>query len=171
MDTVMLPKVHRSTSLFAALERMRVAQRSGLLVEIDFEKIRLLYLGQLLKAIEGQVETVGEIREAHRVVVLDMGRSQQSGLDLVRPYRTEAAFENFLVGEQADYALAGDSSDMAMVVTKSETQRAALTMTGGYRCTGKPRHYFPEPSVSAGQDCPRYPECSASGTRPTIVPA
>lgn len=171
MDVVMLPLVSPQTPVPSALDLLRRRERSGLVVESDNE-YTLLYAGDLLRARARQIATVGEVPKARPVPLLDADQARKFDLDLVRPRRTWQSYERVLDSLGALYGLVGDSQDMAMIVTRHEGLTYMLKTTGGYECSGKPTHYFPEPRVSNGDDCPLYPECSAPGGGvPKIRPA
>jgi hypothetical protein len=172
MDVTMLPMVWPGTAVREALDRLDEARRAGVVVQNFDDSYVLFYTGQLLRARDQMVATVGQVPGGHPVLLLDVGKAQQFSIDLVRPNRTADAYEKLLEANGVDYALAGESSDMAMVVTKHEGQTLALNSTGGYKCTGTPTHYFPEPRVDAGDPCPMYPECSTPDrSRPIVRPA
>jgi hypothetical protein len=170
MDVVMVPLVWPGTPVGEALELLKRRERSGLVVQNPDESYHLLYAGDLLRARAAGVSTVGEVERRHRVLTLNAEWASTYALDLVTPRRTGQNYERFLATEGAEYALAGDSYDTVMIVTHHEGQTEALTMTGGYRCTGTPTHYFPEPRVSSGEQCPLYPECSQKSGVPHVVP-
>jgi hypothetical protein len=136
------------------------------------DSYRLFYIGELLRARDLTVATMGQVAGGQPVLLLDVQKALQFGADLVRPNRTGNAYEDLLQAHGVDYALAGESFDTAMIVTLHEGQTALLNTSGGYKCTGAPKHYYPRPRVNAGDPCPGYPECSMpDGSQPTIVPA
>jgi hypothetical protein len=172
MDVTMLPLVWPGTAVQEALDRLNHAGRAGVVVQNFNDSYRLFYTGDLLRAREQMIATVGQVPGGEPVLLLDGGKAQQFGVDLVRPSRSADAYEKLLASQGVDYALAGESFDTAMVVTLHEEQTATLNATGGYKCTGTPTHYFPAPRVNAGDHCPMYPECSMrDGSRPIVRPA
>ena len=98
-------------------------------------------------------------------------------LDVVRPLQTMVQYQNFFAAPSQlshDYALVAAVPGTAVVVTRHETQKSLLeSSTGGFKCNGVPiYHGFPDPEVTAGQPCPKYPECMVpGGGQPVISPA
>jgi hypothetical protein len=171
VDVVILPLLNHSETVSVALKRMREAERSGIVRHNKDDTHTLFYAGDLLRAAAKRVRRLADVREGEHVVLLDIRRAQKFKLDIVRPLRTASAYETMFASAHADYALVGETWQSAMIVTSSEDKTADLSMTGGYECTGKPRHYFPRPRVKVGQSCPLRPECKLSGGVPTIRPA
>jgi hypothetical protein len=123
------------------------------------ERYRLLYVGDLMIARRDDVPTVGQVPGGHTIQVVDDAIARSFGLDLVRPHRTWQQYEIMLDRHGVEYALVGETSDAAMVVTKHEGQTDVLSSGARYRCNGPNWHGFPEPRVSIGDPCPRQPEC------------
>jgi hypothetical protein len=172
MDVVVLPLVNYSETVATALKQMRKAERSGIVRQNENDTQTLFYAGDLLRASAKKIAKLVDVPDGERVVMLDVGRARKFHLDIVRPHRTWKAYETWLAKEQAHYALLAGTSNTAMIVTSSENETEDLSMSGGYKCTGTPRHYFPRPRVRVGQPCPKRPECKVPGGGvSTIQPA
>lgn len=172
MDVVILPLLNHTETVAAALKCMRARERAGIVRQNKDDTQTLFYAGDLLRARAKRTRTLGDMLDGEKVVLLDIPRARKYRLDIVRPHRTRRGYETMLASAQADYSLVGGTADAAMIVTVSEDMTAGLSMTGGYECTGTPRHYFPRPRVQVGKPCPLRPECKLSGGGvPTIRPA
>ncbi len=152
-----------------AVTLLKERRRSGLVVEKDEEHYRLHYIGALLKARDdGKPATVGQLKGGHDLLIPDQKTTTRFGLDLIRPLRTGTAYEAALDDSRREYALVGEVGDTVAVVTRHELLTEMLVdSTGGYRCTGSPTHYFPEPGVHVNDRCPQRGECGAGSI---IVP-
>lgn len=171
MDVVMLPLVPENASVAEALAHMRRHQRGGVIVQRANDRHELLYAGDLLHAKASRVKSVREVPNAKPVVLLNPLSAKKFRVDIVRPHRTAGRYETMLGKLEVDYSMVGGSNDTAMIVTISELMTRML-LTGGFRCNGTPRHFFPEPPVRPGQTCPKYPLCHVSGGgKPKIEPA
>lgn len=171
MDSVELPLFLPDESISNALSELRAKNRSGLVVG-EGNGYLLLYAGDLLRARASGATTLRDVANGEPVVILENHHIQQFQLDLTTPKNTWKEYEKFLQSVGSRYTLTGTTRDTAMVVTASETDVMALTLTGGYQCDGTPTHSFPRPRVGDGQDCPMWPECSRSdGQRPKVHPA
>lgn len=173
MDVVVLPLVNYSETVAAALKQMRKAERSGVVRQNADDTQTLFYAGDLLRASTKRNAKLADLPDGERVVMLDAGRARKFRLDLVRPHRTQPEYQAWFSKNLAThYALVGATFTAAMIVTSSETETADLSMSGCYKCTGFPRHYFPRPRVRVGQPCPKRPECKVpGGGTPKIEPA
>ncbi len=164
METIDLPLVHGlGTTPDAALDLLYKKSRSGLVVEHDGE-YTLLYFRHLLEAQRNNIDDVTEIA-GYDVELLTPSHTTKFNLDLIRPMATQDKYNDFFAApeaHEADYALFGATSEVAVIVTKHETLKHALS-TGGFKCNGVPVHFFPDPEVVDGQNCPKYPECTGSG--------
>jgi hypothetical protein len=73
---------------------------------------------------------------------------------------------------ELNYIVHAINTTTALIITRHETWRDALNLTGAYRCDGSGDDYFPStdyPNVNAGDECPRYPLCKrAEGGRPRV---
>ena len=172
MYVIAIPLVVSDTRVTDAIELLRRRQRSGLVVDRANDHYHLLHAGDLLRARANKTVVVADVPGGHPVHLLDIGSAQKFGLDLIRPNRTPVEYERMFKAQKVtDYALVGDSGDTAVIVTRHEPQGDSLMMAGGYECSGTPTHYFPEPRVSVGEECPQYPECSDPSGTPKIRPA
>ena len=168
MDVVMLPLVWPHSDITWALQQMRKHERGGVVMNDASDNYTLFYAGNLLRARAKHAVKMQQVEGGHPVVLPSDDHVQTFKLDLIRPNRTWQAYEQMLVNVKSSYALTGQSADAVMIVTQHEGQTATL-MTGGYECNGTPTHYFPEPRVWLGEDCPQFPECvGPGGTTPTI---
>ena len=171
MGVVMLPIVSSTTTVDVALKLLRERKRGGVVVAHRDGTYRLLYASDLFRAKAQKVDTVAGVRKRRPVLLLDNSKARKYRVDLVRPLDTWQQYERMLTKLETDFALALDFQGSAVVITRHELQEDALSTSGGYRCNGQPRHYFPDPYVSARVPCPRYPECSLpGGAVPKIVP-
>lgn len=168
MDTVMLPLVWPVSEVEWALEQLRKRQRGGLVRHNIDDTYTLFSLGDLARARAHDRRMMEQVQGGHPVHLLDA--ADAATLDLVRPLKTGRGWEQILDKFGLMYALAGESQDTVMIVTRHETETAKLS-SGGYKCTGTPTHYFPDPRVSPGDLCPMIPECSGpGGMQSTIQP-
>jgi hypothetical protein len=162
MDVVVVPLVRQEAEVGPLMELLDRRERSGLVVHHTMdgpERYRLLYVGSLMEARRAEVPTVGQVPGGHAVQLVDDKLGRDFGLDLVRPGYTWAQYETMLDRHGVQYALVGETSDAAMVVTRHEEQTETLSAAAFYQCDGPNWHGFPEPRVSIGQPCPRRPEC------------
>lgn len=172
MDVVVLPMVWPDTKVNVALEMLQAHRRAGVVRQDLNDTYRLLFAGDLLRARAAGVSVAGEVEGGRPIFLVDSSTATAFNADLIRPRRTWAAYEQMLDALDAHYGLVGETGNEAMIVTRHEDETVALSTTGGFECTGRPTHYFPEPRVSVGEVCPLFPECSRSdGTTPTIRPA
>lgn len=170
MDVVMLPLVDHAESVATAIEQMEKHRRAGVIVRRRNDTHSLVYAGDLFRARDADVSSLGKVPKAQKVLVLDTTRAKRFKLDIVRPLLSPAGYEKMFRQEGVDYSMVGASLDTAMIVTVSE-EMTSMLMAGRFRCTGTPRHYFPWPAVAPGDDCPDYPDCSVAKGIPKIVPA
>jgi hypothetical protein len=172
MDVVMIPLVRPQEQVSSALDLLYRRERSGLLVQSPSDTYRLFHAGDLLRGRAADISVVERVTGGYEVLVVELSVAQSFGVDLIRPFRTPRQCEGMLDRYRARYALVGEAYDTAMIMTRHEGQAAALTMTGGYECSGLPTHRFPEPRVSVGDRCPENPHSSGpDGGVPTIRPA
>jgi hypothetical protein len=173
MEVVTLPLVMPDFSVHAALRLMTSAARAGVVVAGSQDRYRLLFAGDLLRAREAGVAHVGGITQFEPVQIVNGALASRFDVDLVRPSASAQAYEKLLDDRQAKFALIGEGPRDVMLVTRFEELERMLTLTGGYECTGNnPRHYFPAPYVTVGQDCPLFPACAVPGApRSTVRPA
>lgn len=169
MDVVTLPLVTRDTEVDAALAKAKESRRSGVVVAWNPDEYRLFHAGDLLRARADAVGLIGNLQGGHAVVLVRPTDVVTHGVDVIHPQRTWNAYERMLDQTPASYALVGASSHDVMIVTRHEGQTAELSLTGGFECDGSPTHYFPAPSVSTGDDCPRYPHCQGPDGRPSRI--
>jgi hypothetical protein len=170
MKSVTLPFFAATVSIGDALEQLRTDKRSGLIIAGDRGNT-LLHTGDLLYARAKGIATVGKVGTGRPVILLQDRHIAQFGLNSKLPESTGKEFEQYLQNFSHRYALVSTSGDSATVVTASELDFLALTLTGGYECDGTPTHYFPLPRVTAGQTCPRWPICSRpDGKKPQVRP-
>jgi CBS domain-containing protein len=163
MDVVMLPLVDARTTVSDALAIMTRQRRAGVVVQRNDDDYTILDAGTLLRARARGVTRVNRVAGAEKVQLLSPAVARKHRVDIVRPQRTWAQYEAMLEKADRRYSLVGASNDTAMVVTASEQLTAALSMAGGYECTGTPRHFFPKPRVNPGATCPDYPICKVHG--------
>jgi hypothetical protein len=175
MDVVTLPIVQPSTKVKAAADLIRRWQRGAVVLQRGTAAPQWIYAGVILRAeAKKTARTIGELVEkceevALPVVVIDVGMVRRSGIDVVRPLRTPGKYDVLFRARHRDFALAGESPDMAMIVTRSE-EFADAARAGGLQCTGPvpARHYFPLPKVVRGEVCPSDPECRVGNAKATI---
>jgi hypothetical protein len=171
MEVVTLPLVEPDVTVPEALGRLTAAGRAGVVIA-DPGRYVLLYAGDLLRARDAGVAQVGAIPTAESVAIMDSTLAERFGVDLVRPRLSPDSYERLLDDRQANYVLIGEGPRDVMLVTRHEGLEEMLALTGGYECTGNPRHYFPQPYVTVGQTCPLFPACAVAGAPPsTIRPA
>ena len=123
MDVVIVPLVNQDAKVGALLELLDRRERSGLVVHQFLEgtqQYRLLYAGPLIEARRENVPTVNQVPGGHTVLVVDDAIARSFGLDLVRPRFTWTQYETMLDRHGVQYALVGETSDAAMVVTRQE---------------------------------------------------
>jgi CBS domain-containing protein len=169
MDVVTVPLVSPASTVEQALAAMNGARRAGVVVEEAPDRYRLLFAGDLLRARASNVPVVGAIGGGEAVVLVDPLLAQSFQIDLVRPSRSPLAYEQMLDARGSSFGLVGEGPADVMLVTRHEGLGEMLTLTGGYECTGSPRHYFPQPYVTAGQQCPLYPACAVDGAPPSTI--
>jgi len=155
-----LPFLNSPLSPNAALDLLRTTGRGALILK-DQEDYKLLDAASLGKAQASGVVGINQI-EGRPVLLLDNSYAASFGVDLVRPRETVTKYTDMFKAVQKDFAIAGLTHDVAFVVTSSEEYTIDLG-TGGYRCNGSPRHYFPWPKVAIGNDCPDSPDCDVDG--------
>jgi hypothetical protein len=172
MDVIVLPLVWPNTPVAGALEMLHTYKRAGVVRQGWDDTYRLLYAGDLLRAREDGIAEVGQIDAGESVMIVEMPAVTTFSIDIVRPRRTEPQYEQMLDAHGMTYGLVGETSREVMIVTRHEDETETLSGTGGYECTGTPKHFFPRPRVQVNTNCPRYPACSrADGTIPKIRPA
>jgi hypothetical protein len=170
MDIVSLPLLSLKTTIPEALDAVKRSQRSGLVVR-DAQAVRLLHTGDLLYARAAGTKTLGDIHDLRIAIQATPLHVERFKLDLDEPTNTRPEFEAFLSTNHYRYAFLDSNQGHARIVTLSELDALALTLTGGYQCDGSPTHYFPLPRVIVGQDCPLWPRCSRTdGSRPKVEP-
>jgi hypothetical protein len=178
MDSIDVPIYKQSgrIGIDDALGELRRKERGGVLIQ-DGNRYRLLFAGDLLRARRAGVLNVQDVSGGEPVMVTTEEHAISHGLDLHEPHRTRRQFENILDYYNHSYTLPMPSqpsttgtTTITKVVTRSEDLGQMLRMTGGYECTGEPKHFFPRPYVRAGDNCPRRPECSrADGSTPKVI--
>jgi CBS domain-containing protein len=162
MEAIDLPLIPSSTSVADALDVLEQKKRAGLIVE-NGNEYTLLYWRHLLQADHDQIRLVSGINDGIPVHLLTHQDAITHSIDLVRPLKSIAQYGGFFSHpsrESLDFALAGATQDVAIVVTRSEAYKDLLaSSTGGFKCTGRPVHFFPDPTVKNGDRCPKYPPC------------
>jgi hypothetical protein len=167
MDSIDVPIYLQSdrTRIDDALQELRRRKRGGLLVR-GKDECRLLFAGDLLRARRDGISAVQRISGGQPVMVVTEEHARSHGVDLRDLQRRPREFETMMEHHQRSYAISDPrapssvSHAVPMLVTRSEELGRFLRMTGGYECNGDPKHFFPQPYASAGDDCPLYPECS-----------
>lgn len=175
-DVVNLPLVEHTATVAAALKRMGRA-RAGIVVKWPDDAHSLVLAGALLRARDAGVELVSGVPGVHLVTPHRSNTrarqiADQIGLmevfDKTKDQIARSVYTQLFRKIGYDYAIAGSSNRMARVITGSPRVAAMLNMSGGYQCTGTPRHYFPDPFVEVDDPCPEVPLC---GKDSVIVPA
>jgi len=164
--TVDLPLMEPEIEIDDALVRMSSLQRSLVLMESG--KAGLLMPEPILRrSRQHGVRLLGEVSGGWKVPFLTYGESAASGLNLMGLPRLESLFGRFPM----HLVLALPTPKTATLVTARESL-ASMLSGSKYRCNGQKRngqpHYYPNPPVNDGDDCPKWPECDVNGT-PTIV--
>jgi hypothetical protein len=171
MDSVDIPFFSGGESIATALKQMRAKNRSGVVVEGE-GGYQLLHAGDLLYARDKGLAALGEVGGGHPVILLQKEHVKEFELNSVNPKSTWEEYETLLQNVGHRYTLLSATGNTATLVTASELDALSLTLTGGYQCDGTPTHYFPQPRVSDGEDCPKWPECNCPGGRkPKVHPA
>jgi hypothetical protein len=172
MDVVIIPLLRPQAEVASALELLRRWERAGVVVNPDWaSSYRLLHAGDMLRARDAGIPVLAEVPGGYSVLTVDQPMADAFHLDLVRPALTWQQYETMLDEQGAQFALVGEAYDAAMVVTRHEEQQMTLSGTGGFQCSGSPRHYFPEPRVALGDPCPEIPLCTSPAGEPVIEPA
>jgi hypothetical protein len=176
MDVVHLPVYLETdrTPIAAALATLKQVSCGALLIR--GETLRLIFAGDLLRARALGIINVQSVQESKPVGALGAEEVVEHQIDFRKPFDFRRQIETVLASRNLDYALpppaSADDPATVMILTRSETLALSLRMDGGYECDGRPRHYFPEPRVTAGEPCPEYPICSRTDGRiPTVHPA
>ena len=180
MDSIDVPIYQQSdrTSIDHALKELRRMKRGGLLIR-NRDEYRLLFAGDLLRARRDGMVTVQDIPAGYPVMVATDEHVHIHGLNLLEPQRTGQGYEAMLDQHKVRFGVlmrdaplglsSGGVTATRRVVTRFETLVATLSMTGGYECDGVPKHYFPEPYASAGEECPLRGECRRNdGSTPRV---
>ena len=158
MDTVVLPVLNPDRSLDEALWRMREADRSAVLVvRKSNEKYGLAYIGSVRRAQAKGKTTLGQIEDMHAVLVMDPVGATRYNLDLQNLHRTRNEAERYLDAINTMYSVVSAAPDNATLVTRHEGQTALINQYNNFECDGPEQHFFPEPAVTPGQECP---ECA-----------
>jgi hypothetical protein len=155
MDVVSLPLVFNSDTVHHALDRLKEMQRSGVVVDRTGNNFWLYFTGDLLDARAKCIKVMSEVaggEPIHRASRDDAGKYT---LDFVQPFESESGYNAMFAGVPENYALVAAGDETAILVTRHETVKDELVVTGGYECTGPTTHYFPRPSVSVGMKCPK----------------
>jgi CBS domain-containing protein len=168
MDSVGVPLCPEDESVDDALGELRAKNRSGIVVQ-SAGGYRLLHVGNLLYARARGLGTLADIDGGQPVILLQAHHIKEFQLDIINPGNTWQQYETFLRGVAHRYTLLNTTGNTAMLVTASEKDALTLTLTGGYQCDGTPTHYFPEPRVIDGEDCPKWPECMGPGGRKSKI--
>jgi hypothetical protein len=172
MDTIDLP-LYRSDfnkSLAEVLSHLKERQRGGLVLKTE-DQYQLFYLGDLLECQATGATQLSAVQGGKPIQLLHNNDALTYQVDLIRPQQSAVGYTQLLKAYGRDYALAGETDDVALLITRSEQFGYALRVTGGYQCNGTPTHFFPYPRVVAGQTCPKYPECQLPDNSVTkIVP-
>lgn len=172
MDVISLPLLSNQDSLHLALARLKSHERAGVVVHENYHQFRLLHAGELLAAREAGQQFLFEVAGGESVDVMTLTDAMNHELDLVQPLQTPVSYQNMFSTIASQFALVGADHDMAMIVTRSESDVEALHSPGGYECNGTPKHYFPRPKVKAGDSCPRcLPGILPGGGTPVISPS
>ena len=164
MDSIDVPLCAAGQTIDGALDELRAKNRSGVVVE-SAGGYRLLHAGNLLHARDRGLGTLGDVDGGQPVILLQAQHVREFRLDTTSPKNTWQEYQTFLRGASHRYTLLSATGSTAMLVTALEKDVLALTLTGGYQCDGTPTHYFPEPRVNDGEDCPKWPECAGPGGR------
>lgn len=162
MDSVEIPLCSAGETIDGALGELRAKNRSGVVVQ-SAGGYRLLHAGDLLYARDKGLATLGDVDDGQPVILLQEEHVKEFRLNTTNPKSTWHEYEAFLRDVAHRYTLLSTTGNTAMIVTASELDTLALTLTGGYQCDGTPTHYFPQPRVSDGEDCPKWPECTGPG--------
>lgn len=151
MDVISLPLVAAEVPLQQALTVMEGRQRAAVALE-DGGRLELVGLGQVRAAISKGRSSFLDISEREPLYIARAADVESHGIDLVRPSRNPGAFAP-LLGKRYRFALTGASHSTAIVVTASETLRAALVGGFSYHCDGPGRHGYPMPVMQVGDPC------------------
>jgi hypothetical protein len=168
VDSVDVPLCSAGDAIDGALAVLRAKNRSGVVVQ-SASGYRLLHVGDILYARDRGLATLGDVDGGQPVIQLEAQHVKEFRLNTTSPKSTWQEYETFLRGVAHRYTLLSTTGSTAMLVTASELDTLALTLTGGYQCDGTPTHYFPQPRVSNGEDCPKWPECTGPGGRKSKV--
>lgn len=174
MDVISLPLLSNQDSLHLALARLKSYERAGVVVREDSDHFRLLHAGKLLTARADGYQLLSQVAGGEEVYVMTSVDVSNYSVDLVQPLATPGQYQSMFNAPAFafDFALVGVDQDIAMIVTRSETKKEALQGSGGYECNGTPKHFFPEPRVTARQNCPLcIPGSLPGGGTPIISPA
>jgi hypothetical protein len=162
-----LPLMEPEIEIDDALIRMSSLQRSVVVVEAG--NAGLLMPEPMLRQSRGLgVRLLGAASGGLPVPFLSYRETAASGLSLAGPRRLDSFFGSY----PQHLVLAARVPRTVTLVTSRES--LALTLSGSkYSCNGQTRpygrpHYFPNPSVNDGDNCPKWPACNVDGTR-TII--
>jgi hypothetical protein len=136
---------------------------------------RLIFIGRLFEARDRGVDMLAQV-QGQPIHIHDRVETGDMVLDQVRQslFNTPDQFENLFKGflpPDTRFILAGQAGARAVLVSGHETWAAMVGNTQVYECNGSPKHYFPDPQVSEGETCPKWPECTAPGGGKTVVTA
>jgi hypothetical protein len=166
MQIVDLPLMHTAATPQQALNAMRAAQRSAVVLDHD-GTTSLVMGGAIAAAWKEGLPTLDAIADRKSVTTLTPEVSAQHSLDTGNPFNTQDEFHTFFSTVAPNYAipLITDAHRQAdptfvSVITASETMLPSLVMLGAYICNGPSRHTFPDPDVTNQEACPLCPSAA-----------
>jgi len=155
MDALWLPVLWQGDRLDDALNAMKRTNCLGALVEREDDRYEIIKMWSVEQALRNRQNTLADVGDGEPVYLTSL-EDASDGIDLVRPLRTGAAYEDLLNRVNCQFALVAQAYDMGLVVTRHETGRRGYSPSSTFYCSGGARtHYFPTPNVRGGQICPK----------------
>ena len=162
MDTLCLRLLHASTPPAEALQVLRDARQSALIVD-DEGKFSLAWASDIDEARRRNLSSIKEIPNRELVYLAALQDAQQFNVDLFTPRKTWREYEIMLDAVFAQYAMIA-ADQVAFVVTRHENLR---NLAGSVSLECPNGHLFPIPQKRVDDDCPRCP-ADANGVRPKL---
>jgi hypothetical protein len=166
MDSVQLPHLHADVTVTDAIAAMKDAARAAVTYE-DSGRLWIVKAADLIVARKEGVSRLGDVERRHAALDLEPVDALERGLDVVRPWQSDTAYETFMDDEKTAYLAMNISfgsmrgrrgtirtASTVTIVTRHEDLADELSTPGDYYCTGPRQHSYPPPRVNAGGPCP-----------------
>lgn len=148
-----LPVLAKGDSLVDSMIAMHDSLGCAVLVEGTTDDYSLVYVGNVLEALDRNARTLEEADQGDLVHLATAADATRYRVDLVQPLRTRLQYETLLDAVGASYSVVALARDRALVVTRHESMRELLSHSSTYYCDGSTTHYFPSPIVQVDSDC------------------